>query len=459
MTENVHSATILIIEDEAAVSGSLKTYFEDSGYRVICSQNGQQGLEQFSETSVDLVFTDLAMPIMDGLALLENIKRRAPEVPVIVISGAGSVQDAVTALKLGAADYIVKPVHDLAALERVVARIIETGTLRHELAQFKQKLLDTTLSFPEAFAAITTCSPKLQAIFRYLEVVAPTPQPILLLGETGTGKELMAQAIHQASQRTGRFVAVNLAGLDDQMFSDTLFGHARGAFTGATTAREGLLAQAAGGTLFLDEIGDLAESSQIKLLRLLQEREYYPLGADRLHTTTARFVLATHRDLKAWVQEGRFRPDLYYRLCTHQVQLPPLRERTEDIPLLMTTFLQEAATLLNKPLPEASPACCNRFETLPWPGNIRELKALVTDAVARHQGGRLIFDLPGGPCRTPARPEFSTQKALFPTLQEMEQKLITEALEQTGGNQGMAAQLLGISRTALNKRLTKQHRD
>lgn len=285
----MQKATILLIEDDPLLCRSIATYLADSGYRTICATNGQEGLAQVQEQRPDLVITDLMMPVMGGLALLEELKRLSPELPVIVISGAGRVEDAVAALKLGAADYLVKPIHDLTTLEHLVARTLETAGLRQQLQQVTQKLLDGELACPQAFAAITTRSPRMQAIFRYLEVVGPSPQPILIEGETGTGKELTARAIHQVSGRRGRFVAVNLAGLDDQMFSDTLFGHERGAFTGAMAAREGLLAQAAGGTLFLDEIGDLTESSQIKLLRLLQEGEYYPLGADRPRTATASF--------------------------------------------------------------------------------------------------------------------------------------------------------------------------
>lgn len=456
MAENQYKATILVIEDEPLVRHSVKTYFEDSGYQVISAEDGKQGLALVSQVAVDLVFTDLIMPVMGGLELIAALQRLAPDLPFIVISGAGSVHDAVAALKRGATDYIIKPVHDLASLERIVTKALETGALRRELQQFKQKLLETGLAFPEAFAAITTRSPRLHALFRYLEVVAPTPQPILIQGETGTGKELMARAIHQASRRSGRFVAVNLAGLDDQMFSDTLFGHERGAYTGAATSREGLLAQAAGGTLFLDEIGDLSESSQIKLLRVVQEGEYYPLGADRPKNSTARFVMATHRDLQNRVQEGRFRHDLYYRLCTHQVLLPPLRERTEDIPLLAAIFLQEAATLLQKHPPAAPPSFYDRLAEQPWPGNIRELRALITDAVARHDGGDLLFGTAAPPQSPSSEPALPDNVEPFPTLKAMEQNLIAEALQRTGGNQGMAARLLGISRTALNKRLAKR---
>lgn len=457
MTRQQYKATILVIEDEPLLRRSITTYFEDSGYRVLCAEDGRQGLDLLSRQPVDLVFTDLIMPNLGGLELLAELQRRSPDLPVIVISGAGSVRDAVTALKLGAADYIIKPVHDLAMLERLVIKTLETSALRSELQQLTCKLLDTGLAHPEAFSAITTRSPRLHAVFRYLEVVAPTPQPVLILGETGTGKELTARAIHRLSRRSGRFVAVNLAGLDDQMFSDTLFGHERGAYTGAATAREGLLAQAANGTLFLDEVGDLSESSQIKLLRLVQEGEYYPLGADRPKTATARFVMATHRDLAARVREGRFRHDLYYRLCTHQVLLPPLRERTEDIPLLVDQFLHEAAALLGKPVPTVSPAFYARLADQPWPGNIRELQAYVTATVARQESSGPLTpppDAPVPPSTAPATPEGAGS---FPTLKEMEQRLVTEALRRCGGNQGAAARLLGISRTALNKRLAKRH--
>jgi len=443
---------------------SFKIYLEDSGYRILCAENGKQGLELFQKEQVDLVFTDLLMPVMDGLQVIAALARLAPDVPVIVISGAGSVQDALEALRLGASDYLVKPVQKLADLEHQIKRALETTGLRREVQGLTRKLLSNELHTPEAFSAITTRSPKMLGIFRYLEVIAPTDQPILLQGATGTGKELLARAVHTISNRKGRFVAVNVAGLDDHVFSDTLFGHIRGAYTGADTARDGLVAQAAGGTLLLDEIGDLSESSQVKLLRLLQEGEYYPLGSDRPQISKTRFLLATHQDISLLMQKGRFRPDLYYRLSSHSVQLPTLHERQEDLPLLLEIFIAEAETLLRKRAPDIQASLLNKLRSYHFAGNIRELKAIVTDAVARYE--------PGTPHARHTPSETEKQQAVtdaendtvivrskagerIPTLQEAENILIRQALQKANGNQGQAAIILGISRTALNKRLAK----
>jgi DNA-binding NtrC family response regulator len=346
--------------------------------------------------------------------------------------------------------------------------IIET--LRAELLTLKERLLTDAPHQPEAFAEIVTQHPSLFAIFRYLEAIAGSPQPVLITGETGTGKELMARALHRLSGRPGELVAVNLAGLDDTMFSDTLFGHTRGAFTGADRPREGLIASAAAGTIFLDEIGDLAPASQVKLLRLLQDGSFYQLGADRPRRSQARVLVATNTDVVQAVGAGRFRKDLYYRLRTHHVHLPPLRQRKGDIPLLVDRFVEKAAGQLGKKVPAVPVALHQLLKTYSFPGNVRELQALVFDGVARHQGVTLSMAsfkeaISGEPQSTltteQAEGAQATQLAsLFPdrlpTLREAEDHLITEALLRADGNQTVAAGLLGLSRQALNKRLSRR---
>jgi DNA-binding NtrC family response regulator len=309
----------------------------------------------------------------------------------------------------------------------------------------------------------------MHALFRYVEAIAQSPQPVLITGETGTGKELMARAVHRLAAPRGDFVAVNVAGLDDSVFSDTLFGHTRGAFTGADRPREGLITRAEEGTLFLDEIGDLAAVSQVKLLRLLQEGTYYPLGADRPRQSRARVVVATNRDVVQDVQAGTFRKDLYYRLRAHHVQLPPLRARRDDLVLLVTYCLAKAAAALHKPVPTPSLTLYQLLNTYAFPGNVRELEAMVFDAVARHQGGSLSLHafkeamgpgrslLAGAPWSTPALTSQSAWDAEpLPTLQEAEDALIAAALRHADGNQGVAAGLLGLSRQALNNRLMRR---
>ncbi len=319
-----------------------------------------------------------------------------------------------------------------------------------------------------AFTEIITQDRALFAIFRYLEAIGPSPQPVLITGETGTGKELIARALHRLSQRPGELVAVNVAGLDDTLFSDTLFGHAKGAYTGADRPREGLVASAGEGTLFLDEIGDLTVPSQVKLLRLLQDGAYYPLGADRPRQSRARIVVATNCGVAHAVAAGAFRKDLYYRLRTHQLQLPPLRRRTGDLPLLVNHFVDGTARALGKAAPILPDALYPLLRTYSFPGNIRELEAMVFDAVARCQGPTLPLQsfkeaIGGEPplaAAETAGESFASFAAVFPdrlpTLKEIEVALIDEALARADGNQGVAARILGISRQALNKRLGRR---
>lgn len=468
MSETFAVATILVVDDEIGVLKSFTSFFEDCGYRVLEAMNGREGLDVFRQHRPDLVFTDLRMPELDGLSFLATLKQESPGTPVVVISGTGIVADAIQAVKLGAWDFITKPVCNLAELEIVAKRALEASELRSEVAALSAQILDGTLVRHDVFSSINTCSPAMKRIFQYVEAIASSSQPVLVSGQTGTGKELIARAIHGASGRKGAFVAVNLGGLDDQMLSDTLFGHLRGAFTGAERPREGMIAQASGGTLFLDEIGELTDSAQVRLLRLLQEQEYYPLGSDTPRKSTARVVAATNRDLSALVKDGLFRQDLYYRLCTHHVQMPPLSSRKEDIPLLFDHFLDEAAISMNKPKPFASPDITRYLAAYDFPGNIRELKSMVYDAVACHKHGSLSKEIfiqamdndhlpPSGslsPDQTIDLLSASTER--IPTLKEAEEALIRKALMLADNNQGVAARYLGISRQGLNKMLNRQ---
>ena len=292
---------------------------------------------------------------------------------------------------------------------------------------------------------------------------------MLITGETGVGKGLIAECIYRISGLSGPLVAVNVAGLDDAMFSDTLFGHKRGAFTGAEKEREGMVGKAAGGTLFLDEIGDLSTSSQVKLLRLLQEQTYTPLGSDLVKKSDAHIIAATNQDLRRLSAEQQFRQDLYFRLSAHHVEVPPLRERAEDIPLLVGHFINEAARSMNKPVPDATPELLSLLSVYHFPGNIRELRAMLFDAVALHRSGPLLsmesckeaieknrgFGDSTLLEKGPEMPTAVQTVGRFPTLKELEQLFIEEALRQADGNQGIAAMLLGISRTALNRRLSR----
>ena len=460
--------SLLIIEDEKELRKSIAAYFDDIGYTVFEAGDGKEGLDCFYRENPHVVFTDLRMPVMDGYGVIADISQNSPETPVIVISGTGVIKDAIEAMKLGAFDYIVKPVHEMMELELAAKKALETANLRNEIASLKLQLLTGHIKNQEAFSPIITRTPAMFSIFQYLEVIAPTSQSILITGETGTGKELLAKAVHVVSGRKGDFVAINVAGLEDQMFSDTLFGHTKGAYSGAEKIREGLLSQARGGTIFLDEIGDLSESSQVKLLRLLQEGEYYPLGADYPKKTDARIVVATHRNLRLLVEKHSFRQDLYYRLFAHQVNSPPLRERPEDILLLLDHFLLEAATTLGKKRPTPPQELCTYLAAYSFPGNIRELKAMVFDAVARHNGGVLSMDsflaVMGNKRGEASSVSFDDVQIILrdnsgermPTLKDAEHVLIAQAMKLARGNQGVAANYLGINRSALNKKLLKK---
>ena len=341
--------------------------------------------------------------------------------------------------------------------------------MRRENALLKERVLQNQVKQPEAFAEIITNSPQMHAIFKYIESIAPTSQPVLITGETGVGKERIADALHRLSGRKGGIVAVNIAGLDETTFSDTLFGHKRGAFTGAERARDGLIEKASNGTLFLDEIGDLSPSSQVKLLRLLQEHEYYPLGSDVPHLTNARIVVATNRNLLNLQEKGAFRADLYYRLLQHHIHVPPLRERLEDLPLLLDYFLQIAADELQKVRPTPPPELLTLLSVYDFPGNIRELQAMIFDAVSRHEGGvlslcsfkKLILPESYGTAAR-ERQNDGTLETLYaslnrlPSLKESEDLLIQEALKRTGGNRTLTATLLGITRQTLHRWLHGQ---
>lgn len=464
--ENISKSTVLLVDDEQSVLRFSKIILENSGINEVATiDDPRQVLPFLAERPVSVVILDLHMPHMTGLELLPILVRDYPHIPAIMMTGNDEIETAVECMRIGAFDYLVKPV-EAGRLVSSVGKALDLLDLNAQLSSLKQHLLSDSLDHPAVFAPIITNNKKMRAVFQYMEVVARTRQPIMINGETGVGKELIARAIHELSGCKGEFVALNVAGLDDNMFSDTLFGHKKGAFTGADQSREGMIANAAKGTLFLDEIGDLSEMSQVKLLRLLQEREYYPVGSDAVKKSDARILLATNRDLQKLIAEGKFRNDLYYRLCAHQVQIPPLRERLDDIPLLLDHFLTAAAASLKKKKPTPPPELVTLLSTYHFSGNIRELEAMVFDAVTRHVSGVLSMesfravigdDRPKektAMSHTPAMEEpLSAIFGHFPTFREIEDYMIREAVKQAKNNQAIAANLLGISRQTLNKRL------
>lgn len=469
MRELYPEKPVYIVDDEASWLKSLGLLLERSlglTHLRLC-QDSREVMSRLEEEPASLVLLDVTMPFVTGEELIEQIKLVYPDLPVIVISGRNQVDIAVRCMKHGAFDYFVKTVDEQRLLTGVRNAMV-MNNLRSENHLLKESLLADKVRHQEAFSAIVTNSPVMLSLFRYVEAIANSPEPVLITGESGVGKDLVGRAIHQLSNPDGPWVACNVAGLDDQVFSDTLFGHVRGAFTDARESRAGMIEKARGGTLFLDEIGDLSLSSQVKLLRLLQENEYMPLGSDTPKKSDARFVFATNQDLSDRLEQGLFRSDLFYRLNTHRIHLPPLRERREDIPLLVDHFLDEAATSLGKSKPTIPPQLLTLLENHTFPGNVRELRAMVFDAVSQHQGGVLstqcfkqaMYGISGmSDSKKPgARGGSGGKQIVFPevlpTLKEVADLLVDEALRRTENNQTQAALLLGVTRPALSKRLS-----
>ncbi|MBF0560127.1 MAG: sigma-54-dependent Fis family transcriptional regulator [Nitrospirae bacterium] len=466
------SSPVVIVDDETHILDTFSLILRSSGIdNVKTIDDGNRVMPFLNVQRVSAVVLDLIMPHTSGIKLLAQIKQEFPSIPVIIMTAINDLDTAVECMKEGAFDYLVKPVEKIRFVE-LVKKALEINELRNQVHVLKRYLLSGTLSNKDAFSLIFTQSRKLFAVCQYAEAIAKSQQPVLINGETGVGKELIARAIHDLSGRKGKFVAVNAAGLDDMMFSDTLFGHEKGAYTGADNRRDGLIAQAEGGTLFLDEIGDVSEASQIKVLRLLEEGVYYPLGSDMDKHSDARIVASTNRNLYEMMASGKFRKDLYYRLHAHHVEIPPLRERLEDIPLLVNKFLEDAAVSMNRKKPTVPPELYTLLSTYHFPGNVRELKAMVYDAAVQHKGGVLSMEsfkkainsnkrasgqaLSGGAEKGPVALSYTFSR--FPTFKETEEYLIEEAMKLSKGNQTIASSLLGITRQALYKRLRNKKR-
>jgi DNA-binding NtrC family response regulator len=459
---------VMLVDDEAQALTSFEMTLRSAGINhFICCGDSREVLPALGRQEIEIMLLDLWMPHVSGEELLRQITADYPDVPVVIVTGAADVETAVKCMKQGALDYIVKPV-EKNRLVSSVKRGIELRELHRENQLLKARILSDRLSRPDAFAAIITISPAMRAIFQYTEAVAASPRPVLITGETGVGKELVARAVHVLSDRKGAFVPVNVAGLDDHVFDDTLFGHKKGAFTGAIEGRPGLLEQAASGTLFLDEIGDLSAVSQVKLLRLLQDGEYLPLGSDVAKRSDARIVVATNQDLETARNSGRFRKDLYYRIYGHHIHLPPLRDRREDLSVLLDHFLEKAAACLGKKKPTPPDELIKLLAVYHFPGNVRELESMVYNAVSLHASGKLSMDAFKAEIfkNQPALAEDLKEKAKesegqmtfperLPTLKQVDQLLVEEAMRRADGNQSIAARMLGITRQALNKRLTK----
>ena len=460
---------VLMVDDELPWLRSMGMSLKSVGgiTNVKLCNDSREVAKLLQEQTYSLAILDLTMPHLGGEALLEHIRENYPELPVIIISGMNQIETAIRCVRAGAEDFYVKTDER----ERIITgiqKVLKQVRLQQEIRQLSATILDSDPATDPAFSGIVSKNIKMNSIFNYLKAVAGSMEPILITGESGTGKELIAKAVHQLSAPDKPLVAVNAAGLDDMMFSDSLFGHVKGAFTGADKVRMGMIEKAADGVLFLDEIGDLSMPSQVKLLRLLQEGEYYPLGSDQPRLSKARIIVATNHKLAEKEADGSFRRDLLYRLYSHRVQLPPLRERKEDIQPLLDHFLLEAATSLGKPAPSYPPELITLLSTYHYPGNIRELRAMVHDAVSVHSKGVLSMtrfkDAIGSTDILQVEPlspqGVSNSKVTFndtlPTIKELTEILVDEAMLRADNNQSIAARMLGISHQALNQRLKKR---
>jgi DNA-binding NtrC family response regulator len=470
MPENC-PAPILLVDDNETFLQLQKKLLVCKGFsNVVTVCDSRSVLQYLEDQEVAVVVLDLMMPGLPGQHLLKLIVAQHPNLPVVILSAKNQLETAIDCMREGACDYLLKPL-DYDKFLASIQRALELRTLNEKVYTLKHSVRSEPDTRGDDFSYIVTGNETMLELLRYLEVIAPSRLPVLVVGETGVGKELFARALHQASRRSGPLVAVNVAGLDDTMFSDTLFGHKKGTFTGAEADREGLVAKAADGTLFLDEIGELAEAAQIRLLRLIQEQEYYRLGSDTPSKSEARIIIATNRDLKKAMLQGTFRKDLYYRLFAHQICIPPLRSRQDDLPLLLNSFIGFAAQSLGKPAPGYPKELITLLRSYPFPGNLRELQAMVFEAVARNAAPTLGLErfkdlirrereglqtcAEAGPgCASD--PSGGISFTHFPTLKEAESLLIGKALEIAKSNQGVAASLLGISRQALNRRLQPQ---
>lgn len=473
--KNYPENPILIIDDEEHFLKSISFFLKSEGFSNIITISNPENLSSILEKSLPcLILLDMIMPKIDGEKLLEDIKEKYPEVPVIIVTAIDKAEKAVSCIKKGAYDYIVKPI-DETRIILIIKHILELKEMKDLNKDLKSKLIEE-YKIDSAFSQIITTNEKIISIFKYIETIAKTDLPVLITGETGTGKELFANAIHRISRRPGKFVRLNIASENSNIIGDTLFGHSKGGFTGAVTNRKGLIETAENGTLFLDEIGDLSIDNQVKLLHILQERKYYQIGSDIEKVTNTRFIFATNRDIEKLVENGYFRKDLYYRLKYHHINIPPLRERKEDIPILVDYFLEKACKIFNKKKPFIPKEFYYVLRNYDFPGNIRELESLIYDIISRYEKGILsIKYLPERLNLTQPKLENIKNKDIFslykdengefningefPKLKEVNDILINVALKRANNNQTLAAKLLGLSRKALNNRLLKKEKD
>ncbi len=453
-------STILIVEDEPKMLRLLELNLAEEGYTTVSASDAETGLKLLRQEKVDLVLTDLKLPRMDGLEFLQNVKRSNAHLPVILMTAYGTVETAINAMKAGASDYVLKP-FSMEEIKLLIGKELDVRRLREENRDLREALGERY-----QFENIVAKSGKLQEVLAIVERVAPTNSTVLLGGESGVGKDMIARAIHQHSRRaSGPFIKINCTAIPENLLESELFGYEKGAFTGAVTSKPGKFELADKGTILLDEIGDVPGSIQVKLLRVLQEREFERLGGTKTLKVDVRVLAATNQDLRAALEQGTFREDLYYRLNVVPISIPPLREHKEDIPYLADHFLARFTRESTKPIKGITPAAMRMLMDFHWPGNIRELENIIERAVALSTGtmldvGDIRLDVGRGAQAVagPGMPSGDASGPFLPqglTLEQYEDEIIKEALRRANGNKSQAARLLGLSRNAFRYRLSK----
>jgi two-component system nitrogen regulation response regulator GlnG len=463
--------TLLVIDDEPAILHAFRRAFDRADVALLTAASAAEGLEEVAKCDPDAVVLDINLPDLSGLEVFERLRGHDARIPVIFITGQGTTETAIEAMKLGAFDYLLKPL-ELAALEEVIGRAFEVSRLSRVPARTEDEPAEAGAD------VLVGRSPAMQEVYKTIGRVAPQDVTVLILGETGTGKELVARAIYQHSRRSGGpFLAVNCAAIPESLLESELFGHEKGAFTGADRRRIGKFEQCHGGTLFLDEIGDMTPLTQAKVLRVLQGQEFERVGGSEPIRADVRLIAATNRDLKRMIAEETYRSDLYYRLSVFTIRLPPLRDRGDDIPLLVRHFLRRFAAEFGKEVADASPEALDLLRRYSWPGNLRELQSVIKQALLHAAGPVLLPEfLPesvrdvGPPQATEPEPTAGADLSVLDAyierrlnagdpdlfadvVREVKHRLLTHALRATGGNQLAAARLLGVSRSTLRNEL------
>lgn len=441
---------VLIVDDEEAHAHAVAESLTRSGYDCTVAVTGSEGVQKIETEEFDIVITDLVMDDVDGLAVLQKARQELPEAEVVVITGHGTIKTAVTAMQQGATTYLTKPL-DINELRTVVAKATERQRLHRSNLELRRQLNERF-----GFEGVVGNSIAMNKVLARLRLVAPSPATVLILGENGTGKELVARAIHNNSPRKHKpFVALNCAALSEGILESELFGHERGAFTGADRMRKGRFEHANGGTLFLDEVGDLPMSTQIKLLRVIESREIMRVGSNEPIKVNVRLISATNRDIQQMVKDGEFREDLYYRLKVVTIRLPPLRERLEDIPLLVDHFLKHFSGTHGRPVPTVSNAAMGVLRRYHWPGNVRQLQNTLESMMVMDEDGRLdLDDLPEELQGQQESIGISSHESLIgKPLDEVEAFYIEQALKLANGNREEAANILGIGERTLYRKI------